>query len=214
MLSPVSCRKCGWDVSHFSLAAQSLLPGTPAASLQTRGRAQPTLSPMLSEPGWIPPGGAGTGTQEDLGQPRARGGTSRQALPGERSPAWGWGDPKQILSLPDTSIHSPVFPALPGHKETLPSLATAWPGLQPQGKGSTDFWLNPVGKGNPTPLPGLMARMDRTSQVWVWINLPLPLTVCSKSTQDPRACGGMGISTRERILQQHSSGHKISPSPV
>lgn len=67
MLSPVSCRKRGWDVSHFSLAAQSLLPGTPAASLQTRGRAQPTLSPMLSEPGWIPPGGAGTGTQEESG---------------------------------------------------------------------------------------------------------------------------------------------------
>lgn len=130
--------------------------------------------------------------RRSLGQPRARGGTSRQALPGERSPAWGQGDPKQILSLPDTSIHSPVLPALPGHKETLPSLATAWPCLQPQGKGSTDFWLDPVGKGNPTSLPGLMARMDRTSQVWVWINLPLPLTVCSKSTRDPRAYGGNG----------------------
>lgn len=30
----------------------------------------------------------------------------------------------------------------------------------------------------------------------------------------PEPVGEMGISRRERILEQHSSGHQISPSPV
>lgn len=139
MLSSASCRKRGWDVSHFSSATKSLLPGTPAASLQTRGRAQHPLSPMVSEPGWIPFGGASTGTGGvwDCLMPQV-------ALPGRHCQGRGFqpgdrGDPKHIVSLPNTSIHSPVFPALPGHKETLPSLATVWRCLQPQGKGSTDF---------------------------------------------------------------------------
>lgn len=54
--------------------------------------------------------------------------------------------------------------------------------------------------------------MDRTKS-GVGVDKPSPVPDCSMSTWDPRACGGMGISPRERILEQQSSGHKISPSP-
>lgn len=133
---------------------------------------------MESEPGRIPSGRTGTGTQEESGTVLCQrwhfqaGTAGRGVQAGDRS------DSKQILTLQVTPIHSPVFPALPGHKETLPHLATAWPCLQPQEKGSTDFWLGSGREGQPHSLPGWTGR----NQVWVWINLPLSQTV-------PRAHG-------------------------
>lgn len=137
------------------------------------------------------------------------------ALPGRHCQGTGVqpghrGDPKHILThLQVPSMPRPVFPALPGHKESLPHLATAWPCLQPQGKGSTDFCLRSCREEQPHSSPGWTGE----SQVWVWINLPLSQTV-ARAHRIPEPGRGMGISPRERILQQHSCGHKISPSAV
>lgn len=162
-------------------------PRDSCSPLQTHGQAQPSLSLMLPEPGWIPSGRAGSGTQEQSGTVSCQrwhlqAGSARaeeSRLGPGLIPNRSWLC-NHIHAQP--SVPSPACaqgePSPAGHSLALPAATR-----EGQHRFVVGIWW---GRARP-----VLARMDRTKS-GVGVEKPCAVPDCSRSTWDPRACGGNG----------------------